>query len=307
VPPSTFFRRFFSKIDGMMKRLNRVTGGIVFYHGSSDLPAEEPVFWRETHRRLLGKPNYLIRVLYAVEVPTLLLCILIANGGYYGDQFYLFSALLAVVAALATLFVGVHAANSVVSERVDQTLDVLLTTPLGARDIIRQKERALGRFLIIVAAPLLTVLISEAASETSFHSRQMGQWLPYLTCGALLVIIYLPLITWLSLWISLRVRTRIQASIVTVGVFTLWTALAPLLFYLVDRHGYSRWGEGPWNFAVLLSPASVGYLNETGELQSYFRFLPPWLVIAANSFIYGWLAFFIRRRVFADAEKFLRR
>ena len=52
---------------------------------------------------------------------------------------------------------------------------------------------------------------------------------PYLTCAVMLVAIYLPMTTWVSLWIGLRVRTRFQAILtVAIGVLAFWMALCPL-------------------------------------------------------------------------------
>lgn len=61
------------------------------------------------------------------------------------------SFLAAVVGTLSVLSLSAFAANAFVSERVSQTLEVLLTTPLVARDIVRQKARMLTRFMWVLA------------------------------------------------------------------------------------------------------------------------------------------------------------
>ena len=59
--------------------------------------------------------------------------------------------------AAAVLIISVNAANAFVSERVQQTLDLLLTTPMSARQIVEEKARAMRRFLYVAAAPLMTL------------------------------------------------------------------------------------------------------------------------------------------------------
>jgi hypothetical protein len=49
------------------------------------------------------------------------------------------------------------AANAFVSERVIQTLEVLMTTPLHARDMVRQKGADAHALHVGVAVPLMTV------------------------------------------------------------------------------------------------------------------------------------------------------
>jgi ABC-type transport system involved in multi-copper enzyme maturation permease subunit len=237
--------------------------------------------------------HYLLRLMCVVEIPTIFLCLIaISSPEGSGRQWTMLSALLGLLAALVTLLVSVHAANSIVSERVGQSLEVLLTTPLGAREIIRQKERALWRILVIASVPLLTVIGAEKYSE-------FGTRMSYVVCAISLIVIYLPMIMWLSLWISLRVRTRFQAIMVAIGTLAAWTALAPLLFHLTN--GTSR-------TLVLLSPVSVGYLNEFNRLsQVFWPIGNPWLTTIVNAVLYGGIALFIRRRLYADAESLLRR
>lgn len=305
LPPSNFVRRLFGRMDTVMKRMNRATGDVVLWHGSSELPTDAPVYWREIHRRVLGKPNYLIRVLYALEIPTVLLCLLVTFASIGSDeQCYGFSVLLALLSVLATLTVSAQAANSIVSERVEQTLEVLLTTPLSAREIIGQKERALRRFLLVIAVPLLTVITSEAVME---NGRRSVNTVTYLVCAVSLIVIYLPLIMWLSLWISLRVRTRFQAIITPLGVIALWVALCPVLLIVLDWFARNAYRTG-WFSLVLLSPVSIGGLNEIGAMQRVFAPAQnPWIIIVANAAFYGTIALLIRWRLFASAEKLLRR
>ena len=308
VPPSNFLRRTFERIDGWMKSANRLTGGIVVWRDANALPGDDPIFWRDTQRRMLGQPQYLLRLMCAVLIPTVLLCVLaVFDGSNYAGQADGLSLLAAVLGAFAVLLLAVHAANTLVSERVGQTLEVLLTTPLGAREIVRQKERALRRLQIVVAVPLLTVFAMEAYVEHETRGfRETDGWLPYITCAVLLVAIYMPLFTWLALWIGLRVRTRFQAILNAVAALAAWTLLAPLLFAIEKGDLVGR--ASPWSIFLLLSPASAAYLNENslwhrGDLD----YGNPWVPIIVNAVFYTGIALFFRWRLFDDAERCLRR
>ena len=303
VPPSAFVRRLFERIDALMKRLNRATGGVIFWHGSGTLPKNEPVFWRETQRRILGRPHYLIRVLYAVEIPTLALTLLLALFQTFRDETFGLSVLLGVLSLLLLLVISVHAANTIVSERVNQSFDVLLTTPLSAREIVHQKERALWRLWLVVAAPLLTVMVCKACLEHG--SRPMFSMAAYLICGVLLIAIYLPLITWISLWISLRVRTRFQAILAPLGFLVAWVALCPLLFYL-SRH-VELTSSPYWTALLLLSPASMAVLNEMRDWGNTVMNGEPMPFILLNASFYAFLAFAVRHHLLTRADRCLRR
>jgi ABC-type transport system involved in multi-copper enzyme maturation permease subunit len=303
VPPANFLRRLFERIDQTMKRLNRATGGIELWKDKGELPGDEPILWRETHSKVLGKLHYLLRLLCVVEVPTVFLCMfaVYTNAWSYSQSTFL-TALLGLLSVLAALVVSVQAANSIVSERVGQSLEVLLTTPLPAREIIRQKEIALRRIVLIASVPLLTVVAAEAYSEPVVAATAYSEAsnpVRYLVCAVSSILIYLRMITWLSLWISLRVRTRFQAIIAAVGTLAVWTGLVPLIFHLT---------EGAWRSLVILSPATVPLLNEFNQFGEIDGLLGnPWAATLANAALYWGIALFFRRRLYADAESLLRR
>ncbi|EDY17316.1 hypothetical protein CfE428DRAFT_5163 [Chthoniobacter flavus Ellin428] len=312
VPPSNFLPRLFSRIDRWMKGVNRLAGGLVLYRESSSLPVTEPVFWRETQRRVLGKAHYLVRLLCAIEVPTVLLLmalLMVFGDGYETGGMLAFAT--AVLVGLAVLTLSTTASNSLVSERVGQTLDVLLTTPVSAREIVRQKERALRRLEWVLVVPLLTVFSAHAFFLTSSDAGQPfpRDWIPYLVCWVLTLVIYLPMITWLSLWIGLRVRTRFQGILITLSVLIFWMVALP--FTIVMTAG--RLGFNPEDsiWALLASPLSVPFLNEAGELQriAHNSNEPDmiWQIILINSALYAGIAFLIRFCLFREADRCLRR
>jgi len=281
-------------------------GGVVLYRDSGSLPGDDPIFWRETQRRVLGKPHYLFRLLCALEIPTVLICLLVILGDYSSWESDSLSLTGFVLAALAMFSLSATAANSIVSERVGQTLDVLLTTPLSAAQILRQKERVLRRLEWILAVPLLTVFASRAFLGVGEHSQRDSQAtsLAYFVCASLMLVIYLPMISWLSLWIGLRVRTRFQAILAALGTLTFWMAITPLLAVAFGREDALS-ADLRWWF--LISPLGVPALNEFGHLPHLGYSSSPWPAIIANAVLYSIIAAGIRIRLFRDADRCLRR
>jgi ABC-type transport system involved in multi-copper enzyme maturation permease subunit len=303
LPPFDLLQRIFKWLDRVMKGANRFVGGVVLYRDGGSIPIDDPIFWRETQRRVLGKPHYLFRLLCALEIPTVLLCLVVllgnANTWSNGDL----SVTAFILAALAMFTLSATAANSIVSERVGQTLEVLLTTPLKATQIIRQKERALRRLEWILAVPLITIFASRAFIMAGDFGRLHDDWVAYFTCATLMVLIYLPMITWLSLWIGLRVRTRFQAILAALGALTSWMALTPLLAAIFDNlnaDAHSRW----W---LLVSPVGLPSLNEFDRLPTLGGLGSPWPAIVINAALYTIIALAIRRLLFRNAERCLRR
>ncbi|MEP6667647.1 MAG: hypothetical protein ABJF10_00755 [Chthoniobacter sp.] len=306
VPPLNFLPRLFARLDRFMKWANHFVGGVVLYRDSGSLPGYEPIFWRETQRRVLGKLHYLFRLLCVLEIPTVLICMVVVLGDYSSMDSDSLSLTGFVLAALAMFALSATAANSIVSERVGQTLEVLLTTPLSAGQIIHQKERALRRLEWILAIPLLTVFACRAFLMAGSYSRRGEQpdWIPYLTCAALMLVIYLPMITWLSLWIGLRVRTRFQAILAALGTLTAWMVLTPLLAVaLNERDALS----GKWLWWFLVSPLGIPALNESAHMPHVGDSTNPWPAIVANAVLYSIIAAAIRIRLYRDADRCLRR
>jgi ABC-type transport system involved in multi-copper enzyme maturation permease subunit len=315
VPPGNFLRRSFRWLDTRMQRANRLVGNVMVLRPRTSLPVNDPIAWREQTRSGLGQPHYLMRILCLIELPVALLCFLVAtampwSSGYRSE----FSALMGLVFGVAALFLCVHSANAFVSERVHQSLDVLLTTPLRAAEIVAQKARALYRLAWLLAVPILTVAVVERIVEFqgwqlrfSRYSRTDETW-PYLVCTLLAVLIYLPLILWLSLWIGLRARTRFKAIITALGVLVAWCAgpFAAILLWVMPMN--RSLPDQTFEWALLLSPASILLCNESGELHALGGGEhSPWLPLAFNFGCYFLLLLLFRSLALARADRYLRR
>ena len=102
------------------------------------LPGDRPVAWREAGRGRLTRAPFFSLI---IGGEFLLFFNLLALAG--GEIQYASSFMVVLNWMVAGLVVPLRSVNAVASERVRQTLDVLLTTPLTGMEILRQKVRGL--------------------------------------------------------------------------------------------------------------------------------------------------------------------
>ncbi len=221
-----------------------------------NLPDDRPIAWREGNRRgayALRHPwqsfaVLLLPVMYPVGVIALLEPASSAAS--------LLAGILFAVWIVAALLVVVLSAGALPSERMAGTLDVLLTTPLTGREILRQKLEGVRRLILVLFSPLLGVMVLKAIAE--WRAEQGGGLLPYtavyhLAASFVCAAVFLPLLAWGALYVSLRARTRYRALLAAIGAVAAWS-LGPVLVVgvLTDAFAY----QASW-FAI----RAVGYLS----------------------------------------------
>jgi ABC-type transport system involved in multi-copper enzyme maturation permease subunit len=305
VPAKNPLLKIFKKLDGLFHRVNqnRFTKGIVLINEEDSLPDAEPVAWRETSKRALGMKRYLIRLFLALELPVILVCMLISAAGGGGDMFEAGAAVMFVLWGISVLIVSVKSASLIAGERTHQTLDVLISTPMSAREIVRQKFRGVRRLLLLLAIPFATLILFEVAWRSAatshwfisdvnpnnvygYYRRTTAPAL-YLVSAVLSIGIYLPMIAWMSLWIGLWTRSQARAIIGALATIVAWCVL-PFLFIVLPIEiifgGQAMSSASPFSFLTLFSPATVVVLTEVNELHEVGR--APWLAVILNFVIY---------------------
>ena len=307
-PPTRFLKRLFEFLDRVAQRVNRRLGNVVLGRRTNTLPDDAPVLWREKRSRLMGRPAYLVRLLVAVEVPVVLIALSATVSNPYSNEQYALSVLAACAGTFGVLVLTVVAANAFANERSSQTLDVLLTTPLTAREIVRQKARSLRGLVLVIAIPLLSVFAYEALLESivtgpPFIRRpdRPPDWL-YGVCVFLTVAIYLPLVSWLSLWIGLIQRSRLRAIVTALVAIVGWCALPPMILGGV----FDFMPQGAQGLLFLTSPVMLPAANEFHGLGDFARGA-PWLPVLVNFSGYAVILYVIRDRCLSRADEYLRR
>jgi ABC-type transport system involved in multi-copper enzyme maturation permease subunit len=233
VSHSSLLLKLFRGLDRFFKDLNeRTTGGIELIKDSNPPPDNDPVAWRERNKKSFGKPQYLIRILLAIEAPTLFICMLAATSSAR-SAFEGLYALQTIIWVMCALIVAVKGATLMSSERAGQTLEPLLATPMLNSEILNQKVAGMKRLLIVLAVPILTVnfthflLHINMSSLESFFSS-LPRPLVYMLLSAACTLIILYLTTWFATGIGMKIHSQTKAVITAVTCMIIWV-FTPLL------------------------------------------------------------------------------
>ena len=222
--------RFFHRINQ-----NRWTKGFVVVNDSESLPDSQPIAWRETKKRAFGTVRYLVRMLILIEVPTLCVCLLVLvltsfNRNSYWNRSEILVFMSIILWILSLLFLVSKAATVLPSERLRETFDVLLSTPLKTREIVRQKFAGVNRLIWILSIPLLTVTLThatwiEVSGKPWWNDKGVG-WYLIGSVGAILI--YLRMVAWLSMLMGLAVKSQTKAIFATLAILVGWCVVPPV-------------------------------------------------------------------------------
>ena len=222
-PPRNLGLEFLRWMDGFWVRLNtRFAGGRIVLQGRATLPADEPIVWRESHKKSLGSIRYLVRVLLAVEVPTA--AIVLLNLDTLNQVTSAPRSLLWAVWITVCLLITTRVSSIIAGERGRQTLDVVLTTPMTGQDIVRQFDRGSMRLMLVLSCPLLTCY-----SVRWLLAGWNTDHLIYVASSFACVVIYLPLCSWTAMLVGLAIRSQLKAMIVATLTIGTWAALPAIL------------------------------------------------------------------------------
>lgn len=308
VPAKNPVLNLFRLLDGLFVRLNqnRLTRGIVVIKESTTLPEDEPIAWRETKKKSLGTIRYLIRVFLVLEGPVLVLClwIVIVNADRsWNEMPEELSLVYFLFWGLSVLLVVVKATSLIAGERTHETLDVLLATPLTTREIVSQKLRGLWRLMFVVAVPPVTITIFETWWRSGVTVQRWGNPSPSLYCvsSLLAVLVYLPLVAWLSLYIGLRTKTQARALFGGLAAVVGW-CIGPLVllipFFVISQ-------DDSLLFLVIASPAAIIPFTEFTALHELSD--APWFLVIINFLFYSLTVVVIRNKCLTDASRWLGR
>ena len=272
--------RFFRQLDRFFYWLNDITtGGVILIRDDVELPDDSPITWRETQKKTLGTTRYLVRVLVSIETPLFMILAIVA-GMAYQTRLGVAAEALYIVWALAVLLITVHATSLVSSERSHQTLDLLLASSMTSREIIRQKHRGVRRLMRVLAVPLLTIFLFESWFAMGTPGLEDGLWAvitvpvaairaaiqqyDYFLCAVLSVVVYLPLCSWIALWIGIKSRSQVRAMLLTLLLLFGWAFLPALIAFPQTEQLVVQLLRSPLAtvIACLCSPSVIVLINE---------------------------------------------
>lgn len=297
--PSQHVRRVFQRLDRTFRSINdRLAGGLMVIRDDGDLPGDHPVAWRESRRGNLGRWNYLVRIVVAMQVPLWANIASQAIAKPLGQHTELVTWKL-VFCLLAMILVGVRSAGLIAAERTQRTLDVLLATPLSLRAIIGEKLAAVRRLMIVMSIPIVAVtwfriwwnghlVIRLLPPGISTHwdasAGPPAPMLIYLACLLLEISLHLLIASRLGFLVGLKAKTQGRAVAATLGALAAWMLL-PLLFpalvQILGKLILSGPVERP-DWLVMMSPLVLLLTSETRGLMNYRGEPSPERIIALH-------------------------
>jgi ABC-type transport system involved in multi-copper enzyme maturation permease subunit len=236
----SWMRRAFHAMDHWAERGDARLG---LRHRRS-LPDDQPLAWRARRGRALTGLRYQVRLLLAGGVLIVVGGILVAGqaldpGGLEHRQMFVQTALLALV----TLVLLVQGAGLFASERAAGTIEVLLTTPLTALDILRQKLVGLNR----IWAAFAILMLLGAGVEALIVDHLDERWIK-----AAVDAVVLPFLAmWIGIAVGLRVHQRHRAAAVALAILVGWMIAGELILAAATGHDALTSTETAWWYPTL--------------------------------------------------------
>ncbi len=204
-----------------------------------DVPPARPIAWREA-RRARTIRRWAMFAIWPIAGAIVVGIYINTNSGGRRDDFAGLAMCCWAVHALAMVVLGV---NAIVSERTDQTLDTLLTTPITSERILADKCKGLMPAAFSFAAPIIALLMLSATEPSHRSVEPLGS----LLYGLMLVALYTPIFVLIGVRAGLRAKRKMRALAGAVITLIGWT-IAPLMCVACAA------GEGGL-YGMLLSPA----------------------------------------------------
>ncbi|HEX4263305.1 MAG TPA: hypothetical protein VH597_03115 [Verrucomicrobiae bacterium] len=158
---------------------------------------------------------------------------------------------------LALLTVPFQSANAIASERMNERLGAILTTPLTAREILDEWLAPVRRWIQFLVRPLIVLFVMEAIVKfkTQVPGARCLNAAIYLGVSFAMILVYPRLVQWTCLWIGLRMRNQIRAMMTALLLVAAWSFIpAALAGYLLETGVLSAHSSAVLKF---ISPVTV--------------------------------------------------
>lgn len=220
------------KIDQFWNAINNRFGGVEFARSANyKLPEMNPIQWYEKYKRATGRFHYLFRIvllLSIIPLGTAIFCCIAPRAYYIGEYFSM--ALLLFI----SIFLVLKASALIANDRLNQTLDVLLTTSLNPKYIVKAKMKTLLKVRYAISFPvLLALFMIHFFRMTSGNSYGNNPHIFYLLL--IYVFVHLSFISWFSCWVGLKVKKYYQAILIIFITFAIWFFI-PLITVFLQLH-----------------------------------------------------------------------
>jgi ABC-type transport system involved in multi-copper enzyme maturation permease subunit len=211
---------------------------------------------------------------------------------------------------LALLTVPIQSANAVASERINERLAAILTTPLTAREILDEWLAPIGRWIQFLTRPLIVVFVVEAIVKFTTQDPKDSRWTNlalYMGISLLTVWIYPALVQWSCFWIGLRIRNQIRALMTSLLLVVAWCVipLAASSFLFQTGLLFTEWNELLLHF---VSPVTVIHTAEALGKTADNPVTSDMVVMAFVQLgLAAALTWWVRRLCLTNADRYLGR
>tara|TARA_R110002096_G_scaffold267838_5_gene461573 strand:- start:213 stop:971 length:759 start_codon:yes stop_codon:yes gene_type:complete len=219
------------------------------------------------------------------------------------------SMLLFTIWIFVTMILSVQSSSLVSGERSRQTLDVLLVTPLSGREIILEKVQGLRRLIWVISACFVTAYLFEVWWNGSVgHNSWFGySRTRYLVGSVLSLLVYLPLVIWLSMWIGLKTKSQTRAILLSLATIAAWCLIPFGVFIL-----FAELTGSEYTPILFLAPFAMIVVNELNDFPKYSNAMGTqaileWVVVFVNYAWYGGWVLVFRGLSLRYADRYLGR
>ncbi len=251
-------------------------------------------------------PNVLA---FAIIFGAIVLIVLVANIVLDPKSGGAFVVVVGGLWILALLTVPIQSANAVASERINERLGAILTTPLTAREILNEWLAPIGRWIQFLTRPLIVVFVAEAMVKFKTQEPKDSRWTNlalYLGISLLTVWIYPALVRWSCFWIGLRIRNQIRALMTALLLVVAWCIIPPVAASYLAETGLlpPEWNE-PLRFT---SPVTViGTAEALGKTADNPVTSDMVVMVFVQLGLAAALMWWVRRLCLTNADRYLGR
>ena len=284
-------KRLFTCLNAFFHRINFT--GVVVMRESRD-PGENALLWKETQKYFFASRIFLLRSFYALLMLGMLAVILLNFGSGDGFSTALSSFLTCVLLVVIGLVALLTGSAALAGERDRHTFEIILTTPLTARQIILAKFAGVMRIL----TPLLAALAVWVTLSLCLHGLWGGGYYRYGMASPLVYLAFIlgfvPAIAVIGLRASAARRSVPAAFLHAFVVFAIWSAL-PLVIYLINwvMHNFTSVSDYDPFYSVVnlwfrLTPVTAtmqlvdrqlfGYYGPDFMLFTPLLLIPVWVI-----------------------------
>ena len=215
---------------------------------------------------------------------------------------------------VSVICLTIHATGVIAAERIRQTLDVLLVSPLTPTEIVLEKLSGVRRMIKILTVPFAVLVLFQAIwtgyvlqGSMQDKYRSVDFWMELVT-ATLVPIFYMPIIMWVGFQFGLRARTQIQAILATF-ITVILACFIPFVLVVVIRT-YSLTAQPASSLLIWLSPLrmafpAMGFGPGYNLLQE--KSILAWIVVFVHFTLYGIIWWWLRRNALQAFSKVVHR